>query len=255
MTMRFANRTAVITGAASGIGLAAAGAFLDEGANVVLADIDEEALTAVIEAMPKAFAKRAVPVVCDVANGRQVNALMGYAVTQFGSLDALVCAAGTVHRTSFPDVPEDEFDRVIKTNLKGTFLCVQAGARTMTDLRDHGKEILGSIVMLSNDDSFAAIPHITPHVIAAGGVDRMARTLARSLASVQVRINALGVGPTDTALLRSAVGSGKTALNTSLARNAQSRVYDPDEIAKIILFLSSDEASGITGQCLGTGAD
>jgi NAD(P)-dependent dehydrogenase (short-subunit alcohol dehydrogenase family) len=255
MAMRFANRTIVVTGAASGIGLACVGAFLDEGASVVLADIDEESLAGVIEAMPREFAKRAVPVVCDVANARQVQALAGYAAENFGSLDAMVTAAGIVSRAHFPEVSEEDFDRVIRTNLKGTFLCVQAAARVMGELRDRGRDILGSIVMLSNDDAFSAIPHILPHVVAAGGIDRMAKSLARPLAGIGVRINAVGVGLADTGLLHKAVGSGKTAVNTGLARGVQGRAFDPDEIARIVLFLSGGEASAITGQTMGTGAD
>ena len=253
--MRFANRTVVITGAAQGIGLASVAAFLDEGANVVLADIDEEALSAVIDNMPKEFSRRAVPVVCDVANSRQVNALMGYAMEHFGSLDALVCAAGIVHRTPFTEVTEDDFDRVIKTNLMGTFLCVQAAARAMTDQRDRGRDILGSIVMVSNDAAFSAIPNIVPHVVAAAGVNAMAKSLARTLAGVQVRINTVGTGPTDTGLLQMATGTGKTAIGTGVARTALGRIVDTEEISKIVLFLSSGDASAITGQTIGTGAD
>lgn len=255
MPMRFANRTVIVTGAAHGIGLSCAAAFLDEGANVVLADIDEEALTAVIEGMPKELSRRAVPVVCDVANARQVGALTGYAMEHFGSLDVLVTAAGTVQRAPFPDVAEEHFDHVIKTNLKGTFLCVQAVVRAMIDQRDRGRDILGSIVMLSNDAAFSAIPNILPHIAAAGGVNAMAKALARSLASVQVRINAVGSGLADTGLLLAATGTGKTAVGMGIARTAQGRAFDPDEISKIVLFLSSGESSAITGQTIGTGAD
>lgn len=253
--MRFANRTVIVTGAARGIGLSCAAGLLDEGANVVLADIDEEALTAVIEGMPKEFSKRAVPVVCDVANARQVGALISYATEHFGALDAMITAAGIVQRGHFIDVAEADFDRIIRTNLKGSFLCVQAAVRAMTELRDRGRDILGSIVLLANDAAFSAVPNIVPHVMAGAGLSSMARALARPLAGIQVRINALGVGPTDTELLRLAVGSGKTAINTALSRLAEGRVYDPDDISKIALFLCSADAGAITGQTLGTGAD
>lgn len=253
--MRFANRVVVITGAASGIGLACVGAYLEEGASVVLADIDQEQLTEVIDAIPKEFSKRAVPVVCDVGNARQVQALMSYALEHYGSLDCLVTAAADIHRTPFTDVLEDDFDRIIRTNLKGTFLCVQAATRVMMDLRDRGRDILGSVTMLANDGAFSTLPHILPHVAAAGGVTGMAKALARPLAASNLRINAVAIGPTDTQLLRAAAGTGKTSMNMSLARSAVGRSFDPDEIAKMILFVSSGEASAITGQVIGTGAD
>lgn len=255
MPMRFANRVVVVTGAASGIGLACVGAYLEEGASVVLADIDQEQLTDVIDAMPKEFSKRAVPVVCDTGNARQVNALMSYALEHYGSLDCLVTAAADVHRKAFPNIEEEDFDRVIRTNLKGAFLCVQAASRVMIDLRDRGRDILGSITMLANDGAFSAIPNILPHVAAAAGVSAMAKSLARPLAAADLRINAVAAGPTDTQLLHAAAGTGKTAINMGLSRSVVGRSFDPDEIAKIVLFISSGEASAITGQVIGTGSD
>lgn len=253
--MRFANRVVVVTGAAAGIGLACAGAFLEEGASVVLADIDQEQLTNVIEAMPKEFSKRAVPVVCDVGNARQVDALISYTLEHYGSLDCLVAAAADIDRTPFPDIEEDDFDRVIRTNLKGSFLCTQAASRVMIDLRDRGRDILGSVTLLANDGSFSMLPHILPHVAASGGIAAMTKALARPLAATNIRVNAVAAGLTDTQLLRAAAGTGKTAMNMGLSRSAVGRTFDADEIAKIVLFVSSGEASAITGQIIGTSAD
>lgn len=253
--MRFANRTAIVTGAASGIGFACAGQLLDEGASVVFADIDEGALAEAMDALPREFSKRAAPVVCDVANPRQVEALVAYAIQHFGALDTLVTAAAVVHRCPFSEFPEDEFDRILDVNLKGTFLCVQAAGRQMAELRDRERDILGSIVTLSNDDAFNAVPHVVPHVMAAGGIDRMTRALARGLSSYNVRINTVAVGLTDTPMLRQATGTGKTAIGMGMARTAQSRVAEPDEVARFVAFLASAEASAITGQIIGMGAD
>lgn len=254
MTMRFANRTAVVTGAASGIGLACAGALLEEGAQVILADIDEEALGEVMAALPREFSKRALPVVCNVTNERQVQALMTHAGTQFGGLDTLICAAGTVRRQALADMTGADFSAVIDTNLKGAFLCIQAAAGVMQALHERGRDILGSIVLLSADDTFASLPNIPAYLAAAGGLDRLAQGLARPLAEAGIRINSLKAGPTDTALLRSAAGPGKTPVNAMTARMPQSRVLDPDEIARMVLFLASADSSAITGQTLGTGA-
>lgn len=255
MGMRFANRTIIVAGAAQGIGLACVGAFIEEGASVVLADIDEERLADVIEAMPKEFSRRAIPVVCDVGNARQVQALIAHTISHFGSLDSFVMAAAVAGRTPFLEVSENEFDAIVRVNLKGAFLCVQEAAKAMVALRDREKDILGSIVTFTADDAFSAIPNIAPFIAAAGGVERMTRTLARSLAQYGLRINAVATGPVDTKLLRAAVGTGKTALNAALNRIAQARVAEPDEIARMVLFAASAESSAITGQILGTGTD
>ncbi|MBU6235998.1 MAG: SDR family oxidoreductase, partial [Alphaproteobacteria bacterium] len=185
--MRFANRTIIVTGAAGGIGLATAGLLLDEGANVILADIDEEALESVVNAIPQPLGKRASPVVCDVAIGRQVEALIGHAINKFGSLDGIVCAAAAIKRTPFSDLKEDDFDAVVRTNLKGSFLCVQAAAKAMLELRDRGREIFGSIVTFSDDGAFLSIPHIVPHAVAAGGIERLTVSMARGFANAGIR--------------------------------------------------------------------
>ncbi len=252
--MRFANRTIIVTGAAGGIGLACAGLLLDEGANVVLADIDETALAEVIDAMPQPFAKRVSPVVCDAAIARQVDALVVHALNKFGGFDAMVCGAATLHRAPFSDLKEDDFDRVIRTNLKGTFLCVQAAARAMLEQRDRGRDILGSMVTFSDDAAFASIPHIVPHLLAAGGIERLTTSMARGFANAGIRINTVACGMTDTQLLRTATGTGKTAFNAGISRMAQGRLNDPDEVARIAAFLISNDSSAITGQIMGMGA-
>ncbi|MCB1537407.1 MAG: SDR family oxidoreductase [Rhodospirillales bacterium] len=255
MSMRFANRVVVVTGGASGIGLAAVAAFLEEGASVLAADIDEARLEAAVEAAPREYAKRLTPVVCDSGNARQVAAMVGHAMNRLGGLDVLVTSAGIVRRAPFSEISEADFDAILRSNLKGTFLCVQAAAHAMGECIARGRDTLGSIVMLANDTSFSALPHMVPHAIAAAGVERMARSLARPLAQAGIRINALGAGPTDTPMLARAAGNGKTALNAGLARQAQGRVLAPEDVAQAVLYLASADSATITGQTIGTGAD
>ncbi|MCG8355706.1 MAG: SDR family oxidoreductase, partial [Kiloniellales bacterium] len=128
--MRLKDKVAVVTGAAAGIGLACAKCFAEEGAKVVLSDIDATKGEAAAEAIQESGAD-AFFVACDVGDKAQVEALIERAVAGFGRLDSLVANAGIVHACDFLDLTEEDFDRVLRVNLKGVFLCGQAAARQM----------------------------------------------------------------------------------------------------------------------------
>lgn len=241
--MRLKDKVAVVTGAAKGIGFACAKCLAEEGAKVVLADIDATTGEAAAEAL-QAEGADALFVACDVGDKAQVDALIERAVAAFGRLDCAVANAGIVHIADFLDFPEADFDRVIRVNLKGAFLTGQAAARQMV-AQGSG----GTIINMSSVQAVMAIPAITPYVVSKGGVNQLTKVMSLALADKNIRVNAIGPGSINTDVLASVVAD-KEALGKVLSRTPIGRVGEPEEIGRIAVFLASDDSSYVTGQTI-----
>ena len=239
--MRLKDKVAVVTGAARGIGLACARCMAQEGAKVVLSDIDAAAGEVAAETLQGEGAD-AVFVACDVGDKVQVDALIESAVAAFGRVDIAVANAGIVKIADFLDFTEEDFDAVIRVNLKGVFLTGQAAARQMV-AQGGG----GAIVNMSSVQAVMAIPAITPYVAAKGGVNQLTKTMALALADKDIRVNAIGPGSIATDVLASVL-SDKEAKRKVLSRTPLGRIGEPEEIGRIAVFLASDDASYVTGQ-------
>lgn len=237
---RLANKTAIITGAARGIGLACAKRFIAEGAKVLLADIDEHEGTATAKALGDA----AHFVRCDVGDAKQVAALIAETEKTFGGIDILVNNAGIVHGADFLEVSEADFERVLRVNLKGAFLVAQAVAKSMV-----ARKKPGAIVNMASINSTVAIPTQIPYSVSKGGLLQLTRAMALSLAPYGIRVNAIGPGSIMTDLLKS-VGSDKEAKRRILSRTPLGRIGAPEEVASVAAFLASDDASYITGEII-----
>lgn len=241
--MRLKDKIVVVTGAAAGIGLACAQRFALEGAKVVLSDVSVEKGERAAEALQETGAD-AIFIACDVGDKTQVDALISGAVAAFGRLDCVVANAGIVHACDFLDLEEDDFDRVLRVNLKGVFLTGQAAARQMV-AQGGG----GTIINMSSVNAVMAIPSITPYVVAKGGVNQLTKTMSISLADKGIRVNGIGPGSINTDVLK-AVADNKDAMDKIMMRTPLGRVGEPDEIAKVAVFLASDDSSYITGQTI-----
>jgi len=244
--MKLAGRVAVITGAAQGIGAACARVFAREGARLVLGDVNEAGAAALAQQITAAGGE-AVSRRADVGLKADCDALIAEAVERFGSIDILVNNAGIVHAADFLDLTEEDFDRVLRVNLKGAFLCAQAAARRMVaqQPRDNGDR--GVIVNLSSVNAVVAIANQIPYSVSKGGLNQLTKVMALALAPQGVRVMGIGPGSIATEMLQAAVLTNEAARQRIMSRTPLGRLGAPEEIAQIAAFLASDEASYLTG--------
>lgn len=240
--MRFEDRVVIVTGAAQGIGLACAQAFAAEGAAVVVADINATAGAAAAERLAASGAQVMFQP-CDVGDAADAAALVETAAGWRGRLDVLVNNAAIIRAADFLDLAEADFDAVLRVNLKGSFLVGQAAARVMA------RRGAGTIVNLSSVNGVTAIPNQAPYNVSKGGIDQLTRVMALALADKGIRVNAVGPGSIMTDMLRS-VMHDETTRRRILSRTPLGRCGEPEEVARTVLFLASDDASYITGQVI-----
>ncbi len=232
------GRVVIVTGGSQGIGEACARRFAREGAHVVIADVADERGRALAGELGARY------VHCDVGDKAQVNALVADALQAHGRIDVLVNNAGIFRAADFLDVTEEDFDAVLRVNLKGAFLVGQAVAREMA--RAGG----GSIVNMSSVNSVLAIPNIASYNVSKGGINQLTRAMALALADQGVRVNAVGPGTIGTELAAKAVLTSEEARNKIMMRTPLKRLGEPSEIADVVAFLASDAASYITGEII-----
>ncbi|MBM3518017.1 MAG: glucose 1-dehydrogenase [Alphaproteobacteria bacterium] len=240
--MKLAGRVAVVTGAARGIGRACAERLAAEGARVVVADVlDDQGRAAAAAIASQGGA--AIYQHCDTGEAAQVAALIVASVRSFGRLDILINNAAISRIGDFLSISEEDFDAVIRVNLKGYFLVGQAAAREMV------KEGAGSIINMSSVNAVLAIPSIAPYVVSKGGVHQLTAVMALALADKGIRVNAIGPGTIRTEM-SGALLTDEAARRRVLSRTPLGRLGEPDEIARLAVFLASDDASYITGQTI-----
>ena len=239
--MDFAGKTAVVTGGSRGIGRAVCLELAKGGANVVLCYAGNESAAAETVSACEALGAKAVAVKCDVADGAQVKALIDAAVKAFGRIDILVNNAGITRDGLLMMMKEEDFDAVISANLRGTFLCMKAVSRIMM------KQRYGRIVNLSSVVGLRGNAGQVNYAASKAGVIGMTKSLAKELASRGVTVNAVAPGFIDTDMTAAMPEAAKTA---TLASIPMQRLGAPEDIAKAVAFLASDDAAYITGQVL-----
>lgn len=237
-----AGKTAVVTGAAGGIGTAITERLGGLGATVVLAD----AVDRVHDAAKAAAAKgiKAKGVKFDVTDSKAVEKVAADLNAEFGAIDILVANAGIAYESNTQDHSDDDWHRVMKINLDGVFFCVRSFGKRMVERKR------GSIVAIS---SIAGVKAVRPELhagydVSKAGVAHLCRVVGVEWAPFNVRVNAVGPGYTNTEMLQKVGMANPEILNMWLNDTPGKRLMEPTEIAATIGFLVSDAASGITGQ-------
>jgi glucose 1-dehydrogenase len=234
--MRLKDKVAIITGAAQGIGLACATRFAAEGAKVMLSDLNREKG----EAAAVRLGQRFHP--ADAGLKAEVDGLVAATVAAWGRVDIMLSNAGITHAAEFLDLAEEDWDRVLRVNLKSMFLCGQAAARQMV-AQGGG----GVILTMASVNAVLAIPNQVPYVVSKGGINQLTKVMAVALAPHRIRCVAIGPGTIATELARNAVLADDAARRRLLSRTPMGRLGEPEEVAAVAAFLASDDASYITG--------
>jgi glucose 1-dehydrogenase len=241
--MKHTGKTAIITGAAQGIGLACAQTLHREGARVLMVDINEAKLRAAAEILGERAAWRCEDL--SAPSRAQADAIVADAQARLGSVDVLVSNAGIIHLAEFTEFPEDMFDKILRLNLKAGFVLGQATARAMIDA-GHG----GAIVNMSSINALVAIPNSVAYAVSKGVLKQLTAVMSVALAPHGIRVNAVGPGTILTDLVKESVMTSDAQRRAILARTPLGRCGEPSEVASVVSFLASDEASYITGQTI-----
>lgn len=241
--MKNSGKVVAITGAARGIGKACAARFLADGARVVISDVDAAGLVHAAQELGHEDRLRAVE--ADVSKRADVDRIVATAVKEFDRLDVMVNNAGVARNRDFLDISEAEFDDVMGINLKGAFFGVQAAARQM--IAQGGG---GVVVNMSSVNALLAIPSLATYAMSKGAMKQLTSVAAVALAPHGIRVVAVGPGTILTEMVATAIFSSEDARRSVLSRTPAGRCGEPSEVASVVSFLASDDASYITGQTI-----
>lgn len=241
----FSGKTVVITGGASGMGAATAREFAARGATLVLVDLDDDGARRVAEQCIAAGSPNVSVHAGDVSDSAFCDAVIDASVVEHGGVDVLVTAAGTIHRADSLGTDDDDWRRVMGVNVDGMFFMCRAALRHMTAVG------AGSIVNFGSIWGGVGSAGSTAYCVSKGAVHQLTRALALDHVEQGVRVNAVAPGEVNTPMLSSQRDAPPTAEYLQALADAtipMKRLAEPEEIARVVTFLASDQASYITGE-------
>ena len=237
---RLDGRVAAVTGGSSGLGAAMAKGLAQAGAALAIVDVNDEGAARTVATIEEQGG-RAVAMHCDVTDKAAVDALADRVVSELGGVDVLVNSAGMAFRSPAEEFPEEEFDRIIALNLKGTYLCCQALGRKMLDRGS------GSIINLASIGAFISYPHASAYNASKGGVLNLTRVLALEWIDRGVRVNGIAPGLCDSPLTRARAKQSSVTSDFLQARMLRPELILPRELVGTAIFLASDASARVTG--------
>ncbi|MDD2958591.1 MAG: 3-oxoacyl-ACP reductase FabG [Lachnospiraceae bacterium] len=242
------DKIVFITGAARGLGYGMAEAFAREGSKIIIADIQEELASEAAARLAEKYKVEVTAYGIDVTDVASIKQVFNLIKERYGKLDVMVNNAGIQIRCASKEFQEKDWDKLMGVNLKGPFFCSQQAALLME--RDGG-----AIVNISSGTSTRTTPGRAPYVISKGGINSLTAVLASEWAEDRngkkaIRVNAVAPGWIETEMVKDGFRLGVVSEKQILAAVPFKRLADPEEIAKAVVFLASDEASYITGQTL-----
>ena len=239
--MRLQGKTAIVTGAGTGIGQAIAVAFARDGASVVVDYVGDESVAKDTTGQIEAIGGKCLSVAADISNPDQVSSLIHQCIQAFGKLDIFVNNAGIEKKFAFVDYPLEEWQKIVAVNLTGPFLCSQAAAKQMIAQGGGGR-----IINISSIHEDLPMPTNAPYCATKGGLRMLMRTIAVELAPHQITVNNIGPGAIYTPIDKD-VESDPQLNDRILAEIPMGRWGKPEEVAQLAVYLASDDAAYVTG--------
>ena len=238
---KLSNKVAIVTGSSRGIGSKIALALASEGAHVVVNYTSSQDAADDIVGEIESQGGKAIAVQADVSNAKDVTFLFDEAVREFGQVDILVNNAGKVLYKTIQETSDEDFDSLFAVNVKGTFNALREAT---TRLEDGGR-----IINFSSTTTRLMLPTYGSYCATKGAVEQMTRVLSKELGERQITVNAVSPGPTKTDLFMT--DKSDEQLEQFASMSALGRIGEPEDMAKVVLFLASNEADWVTGQNIG----